>query len=90
MKQTQISTMHEVAKGLQHHINNPLAVITLSISQLRRLPSVHPDYARQLDSLEESTQKIAKAVGEFSKAEVYRVESVGGPIGNVASPSSLQ
>jgi signal transduction histidine kinase len=86
LKEMQLNTMKEVVKGLQHHVNNPLAIITLYVSRLRRKVA---DNVEALDGIEQigvATKKISSALAEFSAAERYEVEHVGLVVGNIAVP----
>ncbi len=89
MKETQLNTMKEVVHGLQHHVNNPLAIITLYVSRLRRKVA---DNVEALDGIEQigvATKKISSALAEFSAAEHYEVEHAGPIVGNIAVPPKI-
>ena len=89
IKQTQLNTMHEVVKSLQHHINNPLAIISLTLVTSKRQAKNNPDLMRQLDAIDESTQRIIGSMKEFFEAQSYETERVDAYIGTMtALPSS--
>jgi signal transduction histidine kinase len=90
IKQTQLSTMHEVAKGFQHRINNPLTIISLTLSGTRRAVAGNPVVLERLSCIEESAKRIQQAVTDFSRAEKYEVEHIGSVVGYMASPASLR
>lgn len=82
--------MHEVVKGFQHRINNPLATISLTLCGAKRSLAGNPSILGQLSCIEMSAKRIEQAMMDFSEAENYEVERVGHVIGNVASPLSLE
>jgi hypothetical protein len=77
LKETQLTTMHEVAKGLQHQINNPLAIIALLINKTKRSVKGNQEAIVNIESIENSANSIAKAIEEFSKGERYEVDHIG-------------
>jgi signal transduction histidine kinase len=89
LKQTQLNTLHEVVKSLQHHINNPLAIISLTLATSKRQARDNPDLLRQLDAIDESTQRIIRSMKEFFETQSYETERVDAFIGTMtALPSS--
>jgi signal transduction histidine kinase len=89
IKQTQLSTLHEVVKSLQHHINNPLAIITLTLATTRRQAKDNPELLRQVDAIDESTQRIIRSMKEFFETQSYETERVDAVIGNITVLPSL-
>lgn len=90
IKQAQLSTMHEVAKGFQHRINNPLTIISLTLSGTRRAVAGNPAILERMNVIEDSARRIQQAVIDFSVAKRYEVEHVGNFVGSMASPASLE
>jgi signal transduction histidine kinase len=88
IERTQLKTMHEVAKGFQHRVNNPLAVIMLALSGAKRSSVNNPKALEHLIVIEESTGRIKQSVIDFSAAQKYEVEHVGSVIGFMANPAS--
>ncbi len=89
LKQTQLNTLHEVVKSLQHHINNPLAIISLTLATSKRQAKDNPDLLRQLDAIDESTQRIIRSMKDFFETQSYQTERVDAFIGKMTSlPSS--
>jgi hypothetical protein len=88
IKQTQLNTMREVAKGFQHRINNPLTIISLTLSGTRRVVVGNPGALARMSIIENSACRIKQAVIDFSEAQRYDVEDVGHVIGSIASPAS--
>jgi signal transduction histidine kinase len=80
LKKTQLDTLREVARSFQHHINNPLAIITLALSQARREAKQIPELSRRLEAIQDSARRISQAVDDFMKSDSYHIdhiESVG-------------
>ena len=89
LKQTQLNTLHEVVKSLQHHINNPLAIISLTVGTARKMAKDNSDLIRQIDAIDESTQRIVRSMKEFFEAQSYETERVDAVVGSMtALPSS--
>jgi len=84
-KQTQLDTMHEVARGFQHRINNPLAIISLALSATRRKALGNSSVLDRVTVMEEAATRISQAVADFSGAEKYEVEHVGSVVGYMAT-----
>jgi|GEM_PF-546162 len=89
IKQTQLNTMHEVANGFQHKINNPLAIICLTLSSAKRAAAANPAILERIGVVEESACRIKQAVIDFSGAQRYEVEHVGHVVGSMASPAPI-
>ncbi|MEW5800381.1 MAG: histidine kinase dimerization/phospho-acceptor domain-containing protein [Bacteroidota bacterium] len=87
MKETQITTMREVTRGLQHHINNPLAIIILTLSKVKRLVSGSPEVTKEINSIEEAAKRITKALKDFGESDYYKVEQIGSTVGAMTVPS---
>jgi signal transduction histidine kinase len=83
--QAQLKTLHEVTRGLQHHINNPLAIIKLALDPSRKAAENNPKVLHQLDVIDESVNRISAAMEEFAKAHEYTVESAGPIVGDLIS-----
>jgi hypothetical protein len=84
-KITQLTTMHEVVKGLQHQVNNPLAIISLSIGQTKRSVGDNPAAITRIESIENAANQISFALQKFSEAERYEYEHVDEVVGTIAS-----
>ncbi len=91
LKQTQLRTLHEVVKSLQHHINNPLSIITLTISNARKEAKDNPQLVRHIDAIEESTIRIVHSMKEFFEAQSYETERLDPIVGAMtAYPGATQ
>jgi len=87
---TQLETMHEVVLGLQHEVNNPLAIITLSIGQIRRHGLGDPGTPKLIDSIDDAVHRITKALHKLSETELYEVEHIHADVGSMAVLPSEQ
>jgi hypothetical protein len=85
MKNTQLKTMHEVVKGLQHQINNPLAVIALLVGRTKRLVKDNHDAIKNIEFIEQSANSITKALEDFKRAELYETDHIGSLEGKIAA-----
>ncbi|MGB2868072.1 MAG: hypothetical protein WBD36_06465 [Bacteroidota bacterium] len=86
LKEMQLNTMKEVVRGLQHHVNNPLAIITLYLSRLKRKVGDDKDALEEIEQMDVATNKISSALSEFATAEHYENEHAGLVVGNIAVP----
>jgi signal transduction histidine kinase len=85
MKETQLKTMHEVVKGLQHQINNPLAIIALLISKTKKSVRDNQDAIKNIESIEHSANSIAHALEDFKRTELYETDHIGSLEGKIAA-----
>jgi hypothetical protein len=86
LKETQLNTMKEVVKGLQHHVNNPLAIISLCLSRVKRRLSGNQDGLEDVGQIEIASKRISAALSEFSNARQYEVEVEPSVVGSIAVP----
>jgi signal transduction histidine kinase len=84
IKGTQLATMREVALGLQHQINNPLAIMTLTLGRVRRAASLTNEITDDIDSIERESRRISQALKDFTRTRNYVVEQVDAVIGTMA------
>ncbi len=87
LHQAQLKTLQEVTRGVQHHINNPLAIIALALGPARKAANNNQDVTHQLDVIDEAVNRIITVMEDFSKTQEYTVESVGPIVGNIVSPN---
>jgi signal transduction histidine kinase len=85
LQQTQLKTLHEVTRGIQHHINNPLSIIMLTLGSAHKAAAGNPKLKRQLNTIDEEVNRIIAALSDFSKVSAYNVESVDSNVGDIAS-----
>ena len=83
LKQTQLNTLHEVVKSLQHHINNPLTIISLTLGTARRQSKDNSELIKHFDAIDESTQRIVRSMKEFFETQSYETERVDAVIGSM-------
>jgi signal transduction histidine kinase len=85
VKNIQLTTMHEVVKGVQHQVNNPLAIISLSVDQTKRAVEHDPALLKKIESIANAANQITSALQKFSEAEHYEYENVDRKVGPIAS-----
>jgi signal transduction histidine kinase len=85
LQQTQLKTLHEVTRGIQHHINNPLSIIMLSLGSAHKAAAGNPKIMRHLTTIEEEVNRIISALSDFSKVRTYTSESVDPQVGDIAT-----
>ncbi|MCX6142523.1 MAG: hypothetical protein NTZ35_04815 [Ignavibacteriales bacterium] len=66
----QLSALKEAEKTLQHSINNPLAVIALSLSRLKRAVKVDRDLLDETNDIECASQRIGTVLTDFSRTQL--------------------
>ena len=87
LQQTQLKTLHEVARGIQHHINNPLSIIVLTLGSAHKAAAGNLKIMRQLDTIGEEVNRIIAALSDFSKVNTYNAQSIDSQAGDIASRS---
>ena len=90
IKQMQLNTMREVAKGFQHRINNPLSITSIAVSRVKRIAADRQEILDPILAIEEATVRITQALVDFSEAQRYEAEYIGPVLGSMASPPSLK
>jgi signal transduction histidine kinase len=85
LKETQLSTAHEMIRSLQHQINNPLTIILLHIQRALRDAESRPKALENLMRVKEGAERIAATLREFSNAQ--GIETVESPVGKMAKPA---
>ena len=84
LQQTQLNTMHEVVRGLQHDINNPLTIVLAYLRRAEKAAENHPEIIKNLDEVKEGAERITKALRDYSEAK--GVQTVKSPVGEFAQP----
>jgi len=77
IRKTQVGTMREVVLGMQHHINNPLAIITLTLQKIKRTEPMSPGLAEGMERLEHETQRITQVLKDYGTTRDYDTEEIG-------------
>ena len=90
LHQSQLKILQEVTRGMQHHINNPLAIISLTLVPARKAAGKNRKVLHQLDVIDESVKRITTALEDFSKVREYTVESAGSIVGDIVTPNVKQ
>ena len=85
VKVDQLSTMHEVVKGLQHQVNNPLAIISLSIGRAKRATVNNPEALVRIQAIEEAAAQIDVALQKLAEAVRYEAQRVDEVVGAIAA-----
>lgn len=86
LKQTQISTMHEVIRALQHDINNPLTIILAYLRRAEKAAGGNEEILKNLAEVKTGAERIAKSLSDFAKARAYA--TIDSPVGPLAQPLS--
>ncbi len=87
IKETQIDTMQEVVMGLQHQINNPLAIIMLTIHKIKRSLSQSTESVVDINMIEGELKRIKQVMKDFSETQYYETERIGKSMGTMAVPA---
>jgi len=66
----QLSALKEAEKTLQHSINNPLAVIALSLSRLKRAVQRDHELVDEANDIECAWQRIGSVLSDFSRTQL--------------------
>lgn len=85
-KETQLTTMKEVVKGLQHHVNNPLTIVILYLARLKRRFADDAQVLKEVEQIELASKRISTVLADFSSARQYEVEYVEPVVGVIAIP----
>ncbi len=81
LKETQLNTLHEVVRALQHDINNPLTIIFAYARKAERSATENPEMLEFIKEIRGSADRIAKSLTDFSRAQTYQtVTTPFGPI----------
>jgi signal transduction histidine kinase len=88
LHQAQLKTLQEVTRGVQHHINNPLAIISLTLGSARKTAEKSPEILHQLDVIDAAMNRITTALEDFSNVREYTVESAGPIVGDIVTPNA--
>jgi len=89
LQQTQLKTLHEVTRGIQHHINNPLSIIVLTLGSAHKAAVGNLKIMRQLDTIGEEVNRIIAALSDFAKVNTYTAQSVDSNVGDITSRTTV-
>ncbi len=87
LQQAQLKTLKEITRGVQHHINNPLAIISLTIGPARKAAGDNQKVLHQLDVIDEAVKRITTELEDFTKIREYTVEHGGPFVGDIVTPN---
>jgi hypothetical protein len=80
-KATQLETLHQTVLGLQHEVNNPLAIITLAIGGMRRRGLDHQASEHMLDLVDDASRRIGKSLEKLSQTDRYDLHYIHPDVG---------
>jgi signal transduction histidine kinase len=83
LHQTQLKTLHEVTRGIQHQINNPLSIIMLTLGSAHKAAAGNLKITRQLNTLDDEVNRIIAALSDFAKVNTYTLESIDSHVGDI-------
>jgi signal transduction histidine kinase len=84
VQQTQLKTMREVIRTLQHEINNPLAIILGYVNQAEKEATQSPSLMKDLGEIRSGAHRIKKTLLDFSNANQY--DTIDSSVGPMAQP----
>ena len=84
LKRTQLNTMQEVVRALQHDINNPLTIILAYLRRAEKAAANSPEILENLAEVKSGAERIAKSLSDFAKARSYA--TINSPVGPLAQP----
>jgi hypothetical protein len=87
--QAQLQTMQETVRGLQHCINDPLSVITLSMDAARKAVPENKAVILPLSMAEQSIDRIQVALSGFSAAKHYKTAAIDSYPGRMVSLKAM-
>lgn len=68
VKETQIKTLHEVARAFRHRINTPLTIINFELGFIKKKEPTDSPVLKNITSIEEAITDIKTAITEFAMA----------------------
>lgn len=84
LQKTQLETMHEVIRALQHDINNPLTIILAYLRRAEKAAAKSPEILNSLAEIKSGANRIATTLSNFAQARAY--STVDSPVGPLAQP----
>jgi len=78
---TQLKTLKEIINTLHHEVNNPLAVIYLQLTVLKRKSIQYDDIVSNVTEIETASKRINSVITELSKTITY--DTKDSPVGNL-------
>jgi len=90
VQETQLKTLHEVTRGIQHQINNPLSIIMLTLGSAHKAAAGNPKVIHKLETIDEEINRIISVLSDFSKVSSYSVDTVDPHVGDIPSRSIVR
>ena len=87
--QAQLQAMQETVRGLQHCINDPLSVISLSMDAARKAVPENNEVILPLTIAEKSIDRIQVALSGFSRAKQYKTAAIDSYPGRMVSLKAM-
>jgi nitrate/nitrite-specific signal transduction histidine kinase len=66
-EQRKIETLHQVARTLNHELNNAIAIIQLQLRMVAKSPSYNQNGSKQLEMIHETLQRMSETVNSLTK-----------------------
>ena len=85
---SQIDTMQQVTRALQHQINNPLTIVYAYAQKILKKKELDPDVESSVKEIKVGAERIAKALQDYSQARSYN--TVETPVGKMATPGDVR
>jgi signal transduction histidine kinase len=83
-QRSQLETMQQVTRALQHSINNPLTIVLAYTTKAQRKVKEDPEMERYLAEVRTASERIIQALKDYSSSQTYR--TVDTPVGKMAVP----
>jgi signal transduction histidine kinase len=87
--QAQLLAMQETVRGMQHYINDPLSVISLSMDAARKAVPENKEVTLPLTMAEQSIDRIQVALSGFSTARQYKTAAIDSYSGRMVSLKAM-
>jgi signal transduction histidine kinase len=81
---SQLETMQQVTRALQHQINNPLTIVLAYTTKAQRKVKGDAELEKYLTEVRTATDRIIQALKDYSSSGTYR--TVETPVGKMAVP----
>jgi len=89
LQQVQNDMLNDVTALLQDSINNPLAIISLKMQEMRRKFDTDEDLLRSLESVEGALRRIEHTVRDLKSYEMQKMMKASGERMDTADPAPI-
>jgi hypothetical protein len=86
--ETQLAYLKKTEQALQHKINNPLAVITLSLAHLKRAAQLDHDLLEETNDIEDASKRIGSVLTDFSRTQIQKAGCVAAGMSTASADSN--